>query len=465
MIDVKPFVETLGGKPVAVFGLGLSGMSTVQALLKAGAKVVAWDDKEERRDEAKKAGAKLEALVEKDLSGFSCLVLSPGVPLSHPTPHSVVERANAAGIEIIGDLEILHRCGHGRTTIGVTGTNGKSTTTALIGHVLKECGLKAAIGGNIGKPVLDMSLPAKDGIVVLEISSFQMDLCPTFRPDIGVLLNISPDHIDRHGTLENYVKSKARMFQREGGAAVIGIDDSYSENVFKDIEETGGPFPIPVSVTKKAEGGVYVLDGKLVDDIDEHEIAIGELNFATLPGVHNHQNASAAYAVARRFNLGPEQILEAMKTFPGLPHRQQMVRVVNGVAYVNDSKATNANATANALRCYRNVYWIVGGRPKEGGLNGLEPLMDRICHAFLIGEAMEEFASWLDNYGVSHNFSNTMERAVAEAHHLAQSERGQPGGTGTVLLSPACASFDQYANFEERGKDFAALVKDLPEDG
>ncbi len=461
MIDVKLFVETLGGKPVAVYGLGISGSATVAALVKSGAKVVAWDDIEGRRQKAEKTGAEIRNLLEEDLSAFAYLVLSPGVPLHHPAPHPIVRKAQEDSVEIIGDLEILHRSNHGRKVIGITGTNGKSTTTALVGHILNNCGIKSSVGGNIGKAVLDMTMPPKSGAFVLEISSFQMDLCPTFRPDIGVLINISPDHLDRHGSTPEYVASKERMFGKEDGTAIIGIDDEESAAVLDRVRETGRMKTVPVGVFRKAEGGVYAHEGRLFDDLNGGGVEVGELDFSTLQGIHNHQNICAAYSVSRSMGLEPDAILEAIASFPGLAHRLQVVRTINGVAYVNDSKATNASATGYALACYKNIYWIVGGRPKEGGLKGLEKYLDRIRHAFLIGEAMEEFATFLNNHGIPHNFSQTLDRAVTEAHQMAQSERGRPGGTGSILLSPACASYDQFANFEERGNAFVEIVENL----
>ena len=463
MINVSSFVKTLDNKPVAVFGLGISNRAAIKALVKAGVTVAAWDDHEERRTAAAKAGADIVNLTEKDMAGYACLVLAPGIPLTHPAPHAVVRKAQEAGIEILCDLEILHRCGHGRTTVGVTGTNGKSTTTALIGHVFSECGVKAVVGGNIGKAALDLTLPPQDGIIVLEMSSFQIDLCPAFAPDIGVHLNLTPDHLDRHGGMEGYAASKQNLF-RGSGKAVIGVDDEYSQKMFETVKDTGQRDSFAISVKNAVERGVYVLDGELYDRMDSGVEESAPLQSSTLPGVHNHQNAAAAYAVARLLGIEPDAILEAFKTFPGLPHRQYLVRTINGVAYVNDSKATNADATARALACTRNVYWIVGGRPKDGGLDGLEPYMENIRHAYLIGEAAEAFGSWLDNHGVAHDFCGTLDRAAAEAHRAAQHDRGQPGGTGTVLLSPACSSFDQFRNFEERGDAFTALVEALEED-
>lgn len=463
MIDVKKFVQTLGGKPVAVLGLGISNMAALKALLKAGAEVWAWDDEEMRRGDAKDAGATIRNLAEAELHGCACLVLSPGVPQALPKPHPAVLKAQEAKLEILCDLEILHRCGHGRKTIGVTGTNGKSTTTALIGHILNENGIKASVGGNIGKAALALTMPPKDGAFVLEISSFQADLCTTFAPDIAIHLNLTPDHLDRHGTMEAYADAKLRIF-RGPGHAVIGVDDEWSKKICEKVNKAGHRDCIPISVGSEKKGGVFVEDAKLFDAMEGEKHKVATLDIATLPGVHNHQNAAMAYTATRLAGLKPDAIIEAMRTFPGLPHRQYLVRTINGVAYVNDSKATNAAAAARALACYRNVYWIAGGRPKAGGPTGLEPYVDHIRHAFLIGEAMEEFSKWLENHGVPHNRSGTLDVAVADAHRLAQSERGQPGGTGTVLLSPACASFDQFRGFEERGDVFSALVRGIREE-
>ncbi len=463
MIAIDPFLASIARRPVGVFGLGLSGMATLRALVAAHAQLVAWDDLPEKREQAQKLGVRVEPLAERDLSGLGALVLAPGVPLYFPAPHPVVQRAREAGVEILCDIEILHRCGHGRKTIGITGTNGKSTTTALTGHILNHCGVPSSVGGNIGRAALDLPMPPEDGAFVLEISSYQADLCTTFTPDIAVLLNITPDHIDRHGSMEGYIAAKARMLEGPGHA-VVGVDDEASLALFHAVREAGRRVVIPVSVRGDVAGGVHVEEGRLYDAMEGKSVLVGNLNTPTLPGAHNAQNAAAAYAVARILGIDPAEALEAMRSYPGLPHRQQMIRALGGVSYVNDSKATNADAAGKALACYRKIYWIAGGRPKAGGLNGLEPFMDRIRHAFLIGEAAEDFAAWLDNHGVAHSFSQTLDRAVADAHALAQGERGQPGGTGTVLLSPACASFDQFRSYEHRGEAFARLVMALEEE-
>jgi UDP-N-acetylmuramoylalanine--D-glutamate ligase len=462
MIDTSAFVRTLEGKPVAVFGLGISNIAAIEALTRAGAVCHAWDDSPERHDDARKAGAELKDFPAEGLAGYGCLVLAPGVPLTHPAPHPAVVKAREAGIEIMCDIEILHRSDHGRGTIGVTGTNGKSTTTALIGHVLNHCGIEASVGGNIGKAALSLDLPGRDGMIVLELSSYQIELCPTFRPDIGVHLNLTPDHLDRHGTVEEYAAVKQRMMEGPG-EAMIGVDDDFSRRIFEATLAAGTRSAHPVSVVKEVENGVFVKDSHLFDALGHAPRNEFDLHIPTLPGVHNHQNAAMAYGVGRLKGLEPAAIFEAMKSFPGLPHRQFIIRIINGLPYINDSKATNADAASKALACYRNIYWIAGGKPKDGGLNGIEPYLERINHAFLIGEAMDEFAAWLEKRGVKFTKCETLDRAVAEAHALAQANRGEPGGTGTVLLSPACASFDQFRNFEDRGAQFSALVNKLPE--
>jgi len=461
MIDTTAFVRSLNGKPIAVFGIGLSGTATVEALVAGGADVVAWDDNEEARGWAASAGACIENLTDAEMSNFSVLVLSPGVPLHFPEPHPVAQKAKEAGLDIIGDLEILHRCHHGLKTIGITGTNGKSTTTSLIGHILSQSGVDCVVGGNIGKAVLGLDLPGPGGVFVLEISSYQMDLCPTYRPDISILLNITPDHLDRHGTMENYAIAKEHIFEGPG-TAVCGVDDSFSQVIYDKVVAAKTRDAIPVSVMKEVSGGVYALNGKLYDAQNGTVEEISDLSaIPTLRGVHNHQNICMAYAACRAYGLSADTIIEQVKTYPGLPHRQFLVRVINGVGYVDDSKATNAEAASKAIASFNNIYLIAGGRPKTGGLEGLQPLLERIRHAYLIGEAAEDFSKWLNNYGIPNTISHTIDIAVIEAHAAAQQARGEPGGAGTVLLSPACASWDQFRNFEHRGQVFADIVNHL----
>lgn len=430
-------LPSLSDKPIAVFGLARSGLAVVRALA-AKTRIIAWDDNAASREEAQKLGAELAPLTEENLKDCAFLVLAPGVPLHFPKPHPVVLEARAAGIEIICDIELLHRTGHGRRTIGITGTNGKSTTTALIQHILKQSGRDSAMGGNIGKAVFDLAMPGPDGVFVFELSSFQIDLCPGFRPDIGVLLNITPDHLDRHGTMENYAAIKAKIFEGEG-AAIIGSDDDYCRDIIRRVEADGRRKIIPFSVR------------------DDFLKKIMEK--AALKGEHNYQNALAAWHACREIGLSEDEVAAGLQSFPGLPHRQFPVRRIDRAEYINDSKATNAESAAKALGSYRHIYWIAGGRAKDGGLSGLESYAGKIRHAFLIGEAAEDFAIWCAKNKIAHTVSFTMDKAVSSAHDMAQ----KSGEDSTVLLSPACSSYDQYKDFEARGDDFARLVGELKE--
>lgn len=466
MIDLTLFKNEIGDKPVAIFGLGMSGMAAVECFVKNGITCHAWDDNEDHRLKAEEIGAKLLAFEDQDMSEYAFLLLSPGVPLYYPKPHNVVEKARQSGIEIIGDIEVLHRAGHGRNTIAVTGTNGKSTTTALIGHILKENNIPCAVGGNIGVPALCLDIPKdKDGWIVLETSSYQLDLCHNFRPEVGVFLNLTPDHIDRHGTIENYAKAKMRIFQNGADTAIVGVDDKLTKEAADDLDDEHSRVAriVRISVKGDAPKGVRYTDGNLYDDaFEDQEKEIAKLTpFTNLPGLHNRQNILAAYSAARVVGIDPQDIMKAVETFDGLPHRLYLVRTINGIAYVNDSKATNIESAKRALSAYKKVYWILGGRPKSDGLEGAEEYLDRVRHAFLIGEASEDFAKWLDKRGVAYTMCGTLDKAVNEAHDKAQSERGEPGGAGTVLLAPACASFDQYKSFEERGNHFLDVVQDL----
>lgn len=469
MVKLKPYIDSLDKKKILVYGLGRSGLSTLHALAKTEAQIVAGDDDPDRLEPAREMGVQVLDEGRQDFSEFAFVVLSPGIPLTHPEPHRVVKAANAAGVEVIGDIELFYRAGKTGKTVGVTGTNGKSTTVSLIHHVIKACGKKTVLGGNIGVPVLDLKIPAGECYTVLEMSSYQIDLCPTFRPDISVLINITPDHIDRHGGVEEYAAVKKKIVDESqsgfgGGTAIICTDDEYTREILESVRERGLRKVVPVSVLRAEEGGVYVEGGMLMDAMSGEAVTVGDMeDLKSLRGDHNHQNAVCAYAVARTIGFAPQQIFEAMQSFEGLQHRQFLVRTINGVSYVNDSKATNAEAAAMALNCHNNIYWIVGGRKKDTGLKGLEMFSDRIRHAFLIGESTEEFSVWMDNFGIAYSRCGTLPAALEAAHAMAQEGRGQPGGAGVVLLSPACASFDQFKSFEDRGTKFTRLVGKLSE--
>ena len=368
-------LPSASGSRIAVLGLGHSGLAAARALIMSGAEVLAWDDDGDKRQAAAAAEVPIADLNQADLTGLETLVLSPGIPHTHPKPHPVAAKARGRGIEIIGDIELMARAETGARFIGVTGTNGKSTVTALIGHIFTAAGKEAMIGGNFGPPVLALDPLGASGTYVLELSSYQLELIVSDMFDITVLINISPDHIDRHGTMDGYVAAKRRVFDRghANAIAVIGVDDGYCREIRARLEARDDGTIIPISAGSPVAGGVYVVDGELYDDTEGRGAPITTLATAkALPGTHNWQNAASAYAVARGVGIGPEIIAAALLDFPGLAHRQELVGTVDGIDYVNDSKATNAEATAKALACYPAIYWIAGGEPKEGGIASLE---------------------------------------------------------------------------------------------
>ncbi len=451
MIDVYPF----HGFPVAVLGLGKSGLPTALALAASGAEVWAWDDSEDRRAEARAAGVNLVDLHAADLRELTTLVLSPGIPHTHPAPHAVVTHARAAGLEIVCDVDLLFRTQREAAYVGITGTNGKSTTTALIGHVLKHAKRRVEIGGNIGTAALSLEPLADGGTYVVEMSSYQLELSPTSVWDVAVLLNVSPDHLDRHGGMDGYVAAKRNIFQRQTRprAAIVGVDDAISAGIHADLARADDQTVIAISGSKRLTRGVYVAEGILYDARDGKPVAIRDLSDClTLPGAHNHQNAAAAAAVALQIGIAPAKISEALATYPGLAHRQERIATLDGVLFVNDSKATNADAAARALGCYDKIQWIAGGQAKEGGIESLRPYFPRVAHAWLIGEAANEFARTLGD--VPHTLAVDLATAVRGAFATAK-----PGSV--VLLSPACASWDQFKSFEHRGETFRGLVAGL----
>lgn len=457
MIDLSSFVSSLESKYIYVYGLGKSGLSCVEALLAANASVFAWDGNQDHRKQAEALGVTLVDEQDADYTQIKYLLLSPGIPLTHPKPHSVVLKAQQHDIEIIGDIEVFGRVlPAGIKTIGITGTNGKSTTTALIGHILNECGITAEVGGNIGTPVLSLNLKKNVQAIVLEMSSYQIDLCPSFTPDVGVLLNITPDHLDRHGTMTNYAQVKAKIFGLET-KPIISIDDDYSRAIAKKLADQN---PIKVSTQERSKADVKVSDFNQDEEADVVIESLGDLmRFPCLAGIHNHQNALMALCVCREMGLEDDDIFDAMETFPGLAHRQQIVAEKGGIMFVNDSKATNAEAAAKALGTYEDIFWICGGQAKEGGLNGLEGLMPRVEKTYLIGEAANDFAQWLEKEKVPNDIVNTLEKAVSEAYQDAKKHE-RPC---VVLLSPACASWDQFKSFEHRGEMFQKYVSGLRE--
>ena len=463
MIPARAFAN----REVAVFGLARSGLSSIASLKSVGARVHAWDENADARAEAEQLGAQLAPFAAWPWQRIRTVVLSPGVPLTHPKPHPVAVAAHEAGAEIIGDVEIFareirpDRSKPGRApVIAVTGTNGKSTTTALIGHVLNSCGFNASVGGNIGKPALELAPPGGRTIYVLEISSYQIDLAPGLMPDIAVLTNITSDHLERHGSLANYAGVKTRLLQQTAadGHIIVGVDDSFSSSIYTRMAANHGAKAIPVSVGKILGRGIFVVDGGLYDAWSNGATKIISLTQAAhLPGAHNWQNAALAYAAVRPFVKDTRAIAAAIASFPGLAHRMEEVGRVGKVRFVNDSKATNADAAARALVCFPDIFWIAGGRAKKGGIASLLEYASRIRKAYLIGEAAEEFADALKDR-VTLEICTTLERAVGKAYNdAARASVPAP----LVLLSPACASFDQFRDFEERGDRFRSLVADL----
>ena len=434
-------------RTVAVLGLARSGLAAARALGAGGARVLCWDDAPDARTAARNQGFEVRPAGPED--GIAALVPSPGVPLSHP----MIVAAHDAGIEVVGDIELLWRVLPEPCYIAVTGTNGKSTTTALIGHLLHSAGARhIRVGGNLGTPALDLTPVPGEGTIVLELSSYQLDLTIEATFDIAVLLNVAPDHLDRHGTMAAYVDAKRQVF-RPGRleTAVVGIDDPISRSVCDALGERDQLHVAPVTVGATTREGISVVDGVLHE---EGEPVCDLLHAGALPGRHNWQNAAAAYAAARACGLAPEQLAPALLDFPGLPHRMETIGSVGGIPVINDSKATNAEAASRAIACFENIYWIAGGRPKEGGIDAMAPLFPRIAHAFLIGEAEEPFAATLEGQ-LPVTRCGTLDRAVAAALDAACSN----GRDGTVVLfSPACASFDQFSDFEQRGDRFRALV-------
>ncbi len=434
-------------RPVAVLGLARSGLAAARALDAGGSRPLCWDDLPAARERARESGLEVRRWAARD--GVAALVPSPGIPLSHP----MVKAAHDTGLEVVGDIELLWRTLPEPRYIAVTGTNGKSTTTALIGHLLRGAGVRhIRVGGNLGTPALDLAPIIGDGIFVLELSSYQLDLTIEATFDIAVLLNVAPDHLDRHGSMTAYVDAKRQIF-RPGrlGTAVVGVDDPISREAHDTLRTRRRLRVVPVTAAGRSPRGVSVADGVLHED---GEPVCDLSQAAALPGTHNWQNAAAAYAAARACGLAPEALVRALLDFPGLPHRMERIGSVDGIPVINDSKATNAEAAARAIACFDTVYWIAGGRPKEGGIDALAPVFPRIAHAFLIGEAEDRFAATLEGR-LPVTRCGTLDRAVTAALDAAR----RNGRDGTVVLfSPACASFDQFSDFEQRGEAFRALI-------
>lgn len=450
-------VATYSDQRVGVLGLGRSGLATARALQAGGAIPVCWDDNETARNGASEFEV-ADISRPREAETLDALVVSPGIAHLYPEPHPAVVRAQENDIPIDNDVGLFFRAltdhepegdGADPKIIAVTGSNGKSTTTALIHHILTEAGRPTQMGGNIGRGVLDLEPPKAGEVLVLELSSYQTELATILAPDVAVFLNLSPDHLDRHGGLGGYFAAKRRLF--EAGApehTVIGIDEPEGRYLAARLEN-----PVTVSARIKLRGEprtVFMNKNHLTEWRGKQLAAIDLRDAPALLGAHNHQNACAAYAACRAVGLAPRQIETGLKTFPGLAHRMERLGAASGVTYVNDSKATNADAAEKALLSYDRIRWIAGGQAKAGGIEPLAGLFDRIAKAYLIGDAAETFARTLGD--VPHVQCGTLAEAAAQAMQDAQDG-------DTVLLSPACASFDQFPSFEARGDAFRALVQ------
>ncbi len=457
-------LTAFAGKHVALFGLGASGLDAARALLAGGASVAAWDDKQTSRDTAAAAGIAIVDLHGADWSAFAAFVLAPGVPLTHPAPHWTVPLARAAGVEIVGDIELFGRerqaiAPHARL-VAITGTNGKSTTTALTAHLFRSFGHEVAMGGNIGTPILQLPPPSLDRVHVIECSSFQIDLAPTLNPSVGMLMNLTPDHLDRHGTMANYAAIKARLV---AGAdrAVVSIDDHDCLAIATHLRDQGHDVAM-ISVAGSIVADGITRDGTtLVRWRKGQPEQIADLaGIASLRGAHNAQNAAAAILALGAEADDLERLQAALRSFPGLAHRMEQIGRRDGVLFINDSKATNADAAEKALLAFPRVHWIIGGRAKEGGIEPLRPLFARIAKAYLIGEAAPAFqATLLD--AVPCEMCGTLDIATRQAAADARAAARRSGADEVVLLSPACASYDQFPDFEKRGNAFRHLVEGL----
>jgi UDP-N-acetylmuramoylalanine--D-glutamate ligase len=440
------------GRDVAVFGLARTGLAAARALVAGGARVHAWDDSDVTRAKAEAAGIPISDINSRDWRTFAALVLSPGVPLTFPEPHRVVTLAEATGVPIVSDIELFARAVNAMPAtqrpklIGVTGTNGKSTTSALIAHILKEAGKDVRLGGNIGEAVLDLQPLHAGAYYVIELSSFQLDITSSLRLDVAIWLNTTPDHLDRHGDMTAYVAAKKRIFLNQGAAdwAVIGVDDAYCAMICTELTRAAAQHVAPISSGQALGRGVTALDGKIIDALSGRSEVVAELATApALAGKHNAQNAAAAYAATRALGVDQRIIAQALTTFAGLPHRLERSGQIDGVRFINDSKATNANAAAQALAVYPRVYWIAGGVAKEGGIEDLAPFFPRIAKAYLIGQSAGDFSDVLRGK-VAVAMAGNLEAAVKMAFADAKAS-GEPHPV--VLLSPACASFDQFKTF------------------
>ncbi|WP_317993486.1 UDP-N-acetylmuramoyl-L-alanine--D-glutamate ligase [Bartonella gliris] len=457
------------GQKVALFGLGQSGLAAAKALMRGGAEVVAWDDSPSGVQAAGREGIPTRDLQYEDWTEFVALILAPGVPLNYPKPHWVVEKARQKDIEIIGDIELFVRarnhflqqygfCDFDVPFIAITGTNGKSTTTALLTHLLEQMGYDVQMGGNIGTAILTLKPFVKKRIYVIECSSFQIDLTPSLQPTIGLLLNLTPDHIDRHGSFAYYRQAKRHLVDR-ASHAFISVDDTACQSLYQQLLYEGRQVEA-ISKEHFVENGFYAEGTKLFSVRQGQRYMLADLaSMTALRGSHNVQNALMVLATLQALKITDPHIEKYLASYEGLPHRMQQVRKMGSVLFINDSKATNADASAPALSTFNDIFWIVGGQAKKGGIKALSGFFHKIRKAYLIGTAAEEFASVIGS-AFPFSMSDTLENAVHEAATDAMCCKVKEA---VVLFSPACASYDQFKNYEMRGEAFVSLVMQLKE--
>jgi UDP-N-acetylmuramoylalanine--D-glutamate ligase len=443
-----------------ILGLGRTGLSAAAFMLKNQINFIAWDDNIQNRDNALQQYPNLKLMDTNDPQWLqiNCLVISPGIPTSFPKAHPLAEKLQKNNIPIICDIELLYLANQSAKFVGITGTNGKSTTTKLIGHILQSNKIKNCVGGNIGTGVLSLEPLKDDGVYVIETSSFQLELLDQTHFNISVLLNITPDHLDRHNTMENYIKAKCNIFKHQSktDCAIISVDNPITKKIYQKLKLEGriGTI-IPISTKTKIKNGISIINNHLECDIIK-PLSYDLPLLTYLKGEHNAENIAASYAASLFLGLQPQDIIQAITSFQGLEHRLQFIDRYRNILFFNDSKATNAESTEKALASFpNNIYWIVGGKPKQDGIKTLATLFNRIKHAFIIGDAQEEFAKTMDNI-VPYTKSGNLETAFTQATNMALQDSSTEDKI--ILLSPACASYDQWKDFEERGQAFCHFV-------
>ena len=460
-------LELLSKKNIAILGLSKSGISTIKFLKKKGFNPIGWDDNAEIRRKAKNKGIRIENLKKINIKKISFLVVSPGIPSIGFKRHPLIKKADLAGTEIINDIELFFRFYPKSKCIGITGTNGKSTTVSLLHHIFNKIGIRSSLGGNIGKPIFNLKNPG-NGFYILEISSFQLELMKTARFKIGIILNITNDHLERHGNFQRYVSEKIKIFnnQQKSDLSVIGVDDQISSKILNKIKKKNISEVLTISGNNK-KSDIYIKNNYLyIKNIFENKKEIfKKINlkkFQNIISEHNYQNIAAIYAVLIKIGFfNWKKIENAIKSFVGLPHRLQKIREINKISYINDSKATNLDSTNKALSSYKKIYWILGGRLKEKNLSILKKHFFKIEHVFLLGESKKIYENYLKKY-LSYTVTENLKEAVFLAHNLAQNYVIKyTSSKPVVLLSPACSSLDEWKNFEERGNAFIKLVKRL----